>query len=137
MSPLITIFGIIFALYILAECVNLCVVGGSWIGGLFRMARQVLHGSKEVELPDTLKIAVSNGLLSVGSEVIVGTESQWEGGTVKRFAISPSVVDAKVGTIMQIIRLTRNKIELKPMDKYDCKPPKKNHSGEAAAYEDR
>ena len=78
MPPLITLFGIFLVIYILAECVNLYMVGSSLIGGVCRIARQVLHGSNVDELPEDLKIAATNGLMSVGSEFVVGTEHQWE-----------------------------------------------------------
>ncbi len=130
MPPLITFFGIFLAVYILAECVNLYMVGSSLIGGVFRIARQVLHGSKEVALPEDLKIAATNRLLKVGSEVVVGTEYQWDGITVKRFAVSPTIVHADEGVIMQIIRLTRNSMELKPLANSDYAAIPKNQPGE-------
>lgn len=130
MPPLIAFSGILLAVYILAECVNLYMVGSSLIGGVFRIARQVLHGSKEVALPEELKIAATNGLLKVGSEVVVGTEYQWDGITVKRFAVSPTIVHADEGAIMQIIRLTRNSMELKPLANSDYAAIPKNQPGE-------
>ena len=133
MPPLITFFGIFLVIYILAECVNLYMVGSSLIGGVCRIARQVLHGSKVVELPEDLKIAATNGLMSVGSEFVVGTGHQWEGATVRRFAISPSIVHADVGTIMQIIRLTRSSVELKPLANCEDTNPTKNQPGEQDA----
>lgn len=130
MPPLITFFGIFLVIYILAECVNLYMVGSSLIGGVFRITRQVLHGSKVVELPEDLKIAAANGLLSVGSEVVVGTEPQWDGVTVRRFAVSPSIVHTDVGTTMQIIRLTRSNMELKPVANSEYAATTKKRPGE-------
>jgi hypothetical protein len=130
MPPLTTYFGIILAVYILAECVNLYMVGSSLIGWVLRIVRQVLHGTKEVALPADLKIAVTNGLLKVGSEVVVETEYQWDGITVKRFAISPTIAHAAEGTIMRIIRLARNSMELKPLANSDCEVIQKCQLGE-------
>jgi hypothetical protein len=115
MPPLITLIGLLLAIFVLAECVNLFVVGESLTRGVIRFARQMLHGSKEITIPEDLKIAAVNGLLTVGSEVVVGDEHQWTGATVRRFAVSPSTVRAESGTILQIIRLTRNSMELKPL----------------------
>lgn len=126
MHPLLTFFCILLAVYVLAECVNLFMVGSILTRGAFRMARQMLHGSKEVALPEDLKIAATNGLLKVGSEVVVGTEYQWDGAEVRRFAVSPSIVHADVGTIMQIIRLTRSSMELKPLANHKHTPPTEN-----------
>lgn len=130
MPPLSTFFGILVAVYILAECVNLYMVGSSLIGGGFRIARQLLHGSKEVTLPEDLKIAATNGLITVGSELVVGTGHQWEGATVSRFAISPPIVHADVGARMKIIRLTRNSMELKPLATSDYAAIPKNQRNE-------
>ena len=93
----------------------------------------MLHGSKEFALPEDLKIAATNGLLTVGSEVVVGTEHQWDGITVKRFAVSPTIVHAEEGTIMQIIRLTRNSMELKPIANYEYAATTSNQAGEQDA----
>ena len=134
MFPLIIFFGILLAVYTLAECLNFYMVGSSLIGGGFRIARQVLHGSKEVVLPEDLKIAATNGLLKVGDEVVVGTEYQWDGITVKRFAVSPTIVHADEGSMMQIIRLTRNSMELKPLANSDCPAIPKNQPSEEAVH---
>jgi hypothetical protein len=133
MPPVITYVGILLAVYVLAECINLFMVGSSLSLCLFRIVRQMLHGSKEVALPEDLKIAATNGLLTVGSEVVVGTEHQWDGFTVRRFAISPSIVHADVGAIMQIIRLTRSSIELKPLANSEFAATTNNQPGEQDA----
>lgn len=106
---------VLLAAYLLAECLNLFIVGTSLTCGLCRTARRILRGSKEIELPEDLKLAAANGLLSVGSEVVVGTECEWAGTTVSRFAVSPDAVHKEPGTLMKVVRLTRNRIELKPI----------------------
>ena len=128
MPPLFTLIVIIFAFYVLAECANLFIVGSSLTRSAIRIARQMLHGSKEVALPEDLRIAATHGLLTVGSEVVVGSEHQWDGDTVRRFAVSPSVVHAEAGAIMRIIRLTRSSMELKPLTNNEQAATTKNRS---------
>jgi hypothetical protein len=115
MSPLFIFIGIFLAAYALVECLNLCFFGRGMTRGVIRVVRQWLHGSKEVELPEDLQIAAFHGLLTVGSTVVVGSEHQWDGDAISCFAISPDIVGEKPGTMMQVIRLTRNRIELKSL----------------------
>jgi len=119
MPPLITFLGVLLAIYVLVECVNVFMIGSSMTRSLIRIARQIFHGSKDVALPEDLKIAAANGLLTVGSEVVVGDQHQWDGVTVKRFAVAPSIVHAESGVVMQIIRITRDRMELKPLTNAD------------------
>jgi hypothetical protein len=96
-----------------AERVNWIVVGTSLAQCACRVVRQRLHGSIEIKRPEDLKLAVANGLLSVGSEVVVGVECEWSGNAVSRFSITPGLVHEEPGTLMKVIRLTRNRVELK------------------------
>lgn len=113
MPPLVPSIVVLLAVYLLAECLNLFIVGTSLTRGICRVVRQIRHGSKEMEMPEDLKLAAANGLLSVGSEVVVGSECEWTGTTVSRFAVSPDAVNKEPGTLMKVVRLTRDRIELR------------------------
>jgi hypothetical protein len=49
----------------------------------------------------------------MADEVVVGSECEWAGATVSRFAVSPDAVNKEHGTRMKVVRLTRNRIELR------------------------
>jgi len=115
MHPIITLIGVFIALYVLLECINIYTIGGSMTRNMMRIVRQMFNRSTVIDIPEDLQIAAANGLLRTGSEVIVGDESQWNGSTVIRFAVSPSMVRERSGTIMRIIRLTSKSIELKAL----------------------
>jgi hypothetical protein len=120
MPPLVPSIVMLLTAYLLAECLNFFIVGSSLTRGICRVFRQILHGSKEIELPEDLKLAAANGLLSVGSEVVVGSECEWNGTTVSRFAVSPDAVNQEPGTRMKVVRLTRNRIELRTVLCEEC-----------------
>ncbi len=109
------LLGVLLGLYLIAECVSLCSVGRDLTRGVVRLARRKLHGSREIPLTQDLRIAAANGLLKVGSEIVVGTEHQWNGVTVSRFAVAPSIAQAEAGVILQVIRLEAESIEVKPL----------------------
>lgn len=120
MQPPGPLIAVLLVVYLLAECLNFFVVGSSLTRGICRVVRRILHGSKEIELPEDLKMAVANGLLSVGSEVVVGSECEWNGTTVSRFATSSDAVNQEPGTRMKVVRMTRNRIELRTVLSEKC-----------------
>lgn len=124
MFSLVTLTVALVAAYLIAECINLLIVGDSLTRGIYRVFRQRLHRSTDIALPEDLKLAIANGLLSVGSEVVVGAECEWTGSTVSRFAVAPHIVDQEPGMLMKVIRLTQNRIELKPIGRTGIAPRK-------------
>ena len=81
----------------------------SWV----RRQRCRRRGSKLVPLPEDLRLAADNGLLAVGSELVVGWQAEWEGATVRRYAIAPETAGEPAGTILQVLELDRRWIELR------------------------
>lgn len=136
MPPFLTLFIIFLAIYLIAECVNLFVVGTSLSRGVIGIFRRRRHGSKSVELSKDLKIAAANRLLTVGSELVVGTEHEWDEFKIKRFAVSPTAVDAEPGTVMQVVRLTRDRMELIPVVKDKQADATNNDSSESRPRHD-
>ena len=113
----IFIIGAMITLYVILECVHLFLIGGSLVSHVRRFIRHKLYGAVVIPVPDDLRTAAANGLIGVGSEVIIGYEHDWDGISVKTYAISPSMIDAEAGTKMKISRMTRSKMELMPLSR--------------------
>jgi hypothetical protein len=99
--PLLAIAILVIA-YIALECFNLLSCGGFLLGGAYRFVRSQLNGTQYVSIPEQLKIPLANQLLDVGSELIVGSEPEWDGHKIIRHSISPEVAGQHVGAKLRI-----------------------------------
>jgi hypothetical protein len=104
--------GGVVALYLLVECCSLIRDGTSVIRKAWRFVRSRKLDSRYLKLPEELKIAAANGLISVGSELIVGHEPEWSGTAVRRFAVSPADSGEQSGTVLRIIGMSRGEAEV-------------------------
>ena len=80
---------------------------------VYRFIGSKLRGSKCIGIPDELQMPLANGLIRVGSELLVGYEHEWEGGNVIRFAISPEIVREELGTSLRVDWIGRYLMELR------------------------
>lgn len=112
MTPLAVGAAILIGLLLL-DVIGACVSGIGATGFLWRLFLSKRHGSRFIAVPDDLQTAIANDLIHEGSELIVGFENEWDGGTVRSFAVSPQVVKAEAGTVLRILKVTRRHFELK------------------------
>lgn len=110
MNPnvIILIVGGAVAVFFLMQCFDIVIVATE----ISRFIRTRIRHSKYIVWPEDLKIASANRLISVGSELIVGNECEWAGLTVRRFAISPTDAREEAGSILRIIGMTRDEVEV-------------------------
>jgi hypothetical protein len=113
MNPTVFIAIVILA-FVFLEAFNVMVLGVSISKRIIRFIRTKRHGSKYLPWTESLGIAAANGLLSVGSEMIVAEECEFTGITVTRFAIHPLEANEKSGTILTVIGMHQDGIEVVP-----------------------
>lgn len=84
--------------------------------GMFRDAWRWLRGkkrrSKVVAWPQDLRVAAANGLVGIGSELVVGGPVLWENGAVKRFSITTADCGEEAGTVLKVIGMNKEGMEV-------------------------
>lgn len=74
-------------------------------------------------------MAAANGLIGVGSEVVVAYDAEWDGLNVVAYAISPQIVQEPLGTRFQVLKIGPWKMELRPITSFldnESKPKTKS-----------
>lgn len=107
----------IIVIILLAVVALAPLVDGVWAGwaltrALVRMIRGKRRGSKRVEWPQELRVAAANGLVGIGSELVVGQAAEWEDGRVKRYPIAMADCGEKPGTILTVVGMDEEKMEV-------------------------
>ncbi len=100
--------------FLFLEAFNVIFLGVSVSRRIIRFIRTKRRGSQYVRWTESLRIAAANGLLSVGSEIIVSEECEFTGITVSRFAISSLEANEESGTILTVIGMSQDGIEVVP-----------------------
>lgn len=95
--------------------VDSLTVGTGIIKGLWGLIRNRLTSSFEIETPPDLAVAAANGLLHSGSQLVVGTEAEWEGLQVSTFSVSPQAVSMPAGTRLEVIQISQQNLRLRPL----------------------
>ena len=80
--------------------------GVRWI---WRRMRRVI----EIETPPDLVVAAANGLISAGSEVVVGDRHQSDGAGITKFAVLPSVGDLRTGDVLLVVSINSKRLMLR------------------------
>ena len=79
------------------------------------VSRAIYHkvlGHIVVRMPEDLGVAVANGLIRKGDELLVAYQHEGNEGQVTRFAVSPRLVGRPVGTVLRIVSTTRKRLVL-------------------------
>lgn len=104
---------LILLAWFMLELLGLLSVGKGVIMGAARWLRTKRNSSMVIEMPDDVAVAVANGLIVVGSEIIAGSESEWDGLHIKHHAISSEILKVEPGTRMKVIRIGKGTLELR------------------------
>lgn len=79
------------------------------------VSRAIYHKLRRhivVRTPDDLWVAVANGLIRKGNELVVAYQHEGNEGQVTRFAVSPELAGRPVGTVLRIVSATRKRLVL-------------------------
>jgi len=98
--------------YAVLECLNAIVVGTILVVAVYRFIRSKIRGSRYIDIPEDLRIAVANELIQVNSELVVGTQPEWQGTSVVRFAISKNHAKEEPGTRLRVDSIGKSLIEV-------------------------
>lgn len=110
-----TVLFIILGVAMLLPLLDVLITGGVILKGAWRFVRCKIRGSKLVDWPQDLKVAAANGLVGIGSELVVGGPAQWDGARVKRYSIAAADCGEQPGAVLKVIGTGRNKIEVVPL----------------------
>ena len=116
MISLTTVLLLLMALGAVWALIDLFFGGRGLTKELRRWLRSKHGDYVEIDLSSDLATAVANGLIGVGSEVVAGYESEWDGVRVARFAISPEILRKPIGTHLKVIRLDPQTLQLLPVN---------------------
>lgn len=109
----IFIFGFI-VIFLGLELLNFFLVGRGLIAWLIQISRTCLTGTRLIEIPENLTDPIANGLITVGSQLIVGESCEWSEDQVARFAISPELVREAPGSLLLVTRIDQSRLNFKP-----------------------
>jgi len=107
-----TVLLALFALGVWAV-VDLLVAGGGIWSSIRRWLRRKRGDLVEIPIPPDLAVAVANGLITVGSELVVADRAEREGSRVVVHAVSPRELAAPLGTRVEVRRIRARKLSLK------------------------
>lgn len=98
--------------YVLVEL--LCAVFDVYemFRGVWRWLRGKKRGAKVVAWPQDLQVAAANGLVGIGSELVVGEPVLWENGVVKRFTIAAADCGEEAGTVLKVVGMNKRGMEV-------------------------
>ena len=111
-SPLTVLILLLVAAGILWVLIDFCSVGHGLTSGLIRWICTKRTGVKEIDIPAALSVAVANGLIRAGAELVTGYENEWDGETLMRIAIPPEIVNEELGTRLIVISVGSKRMKL-------------------------
>lgn len=89
------------------------LVGLVWeVPSASRVIYHKVLGHIVVSMPDDLGVAVANGLIRKGDELLVAYQHEGNEGQVTRFAVSPGLVGRPVGKVLRIVSAKRKRLVL-------------------------
>ena len=86
----------------------------SVIYSICRSTRSKIRGTRYIRIPEVLQTPITNNVIDVGSELIVGAADELQGVRVIRYAIAPQVAKQDLGTILRIDSISKDYIEIYP-----------------------
>ena len=128
-DPLLVV-GIIVGLVVLCVAVEIILIFGhslSLFSSGYRWWRSRREGTTVIDPPHMLQCHLLSGTLSVGTELVVGAEHEWDGDTLKRLGVSG--VPFPEGTILTVVRIHSDRIEVKPVTHSSSSAPSTTAAG--------
>jgi hypothetical protein len=115
MIDITTILFLLMTALAIWAVVDFTTMGSALSRYFYRRVRAKTLVAIEIDTPPNLGVAAANGLLGVGSEVVVAYHAEWDGLKVVAYAISPQIVQVPLGTRFQVLRIGPKKLELRPI----------------------
>jgi hypothetical protein len=127
-----TILFLLMTAFAICAVADFVAIGSAISRYFYRRVRAKTLSAIEIDTPPDLSVAAANGLLGVGSEVVVAHAAEWDGLHVVAYAISPQVVQEPLGTRFQVLKIGPRKMELRATTSFrgiEIKPDTKESWG--------
>lgn len=102
----------VIAALVIGEIFSVIATGQSALGFLFRRLNARRKGHHLVSISGELQIAIANGLIQPGDDLIIAHDHEWAENKVTRFAILPEKAERPLGTTLFIHRIHREDFEV-------------------------
>ena len=114
-APMVEILGalvlLVAGLLLLLDLISLGGLAGGVSCGLYHK----VCGHIVTATPDDLGVAAANGLLRKGDLVVAAHTHEGEGGTIRRFAVPPSLAGRPAGTVLRVVSITPKRLVLEDL----------------------